>query len=136
MNYEEDTPKYREFKQELLDTSQDWLNIYIMAVNEGMDYHAYLILQSGNINLKNNNDNDMLFEIIDCINSRRDDVIGVYISDGYIPSENHLKEIMDIYSTLDVGNYDLTCFSYFNQLFRNLKIKQIKTALNVNQPQL
>lgn len=127
MNYEEDdTPKYKEFKQQLLDKSQDWVSIYILAVNEGMDYHAFLILQSGNINLNNNNDEEMLYEIYDCIASCRDELLEVYLGDGYIPSEQHLKEIMEFYSTLDAGSYNESIYGYFNQLNRNLKITKIR----------
>ena len=96
-----------------------------------MNYHAYLILQSGNINLNNNNDPDMLEEIITCILCSNDKYLENYLEDGYIPSEHHLNEIMDFYSTRKEGSYNLSIYNYFNQCARRIKLQknQIKNTI-------
>ena len=135
MNYDEESPKIVEFKEHLKDKSQDWIGIYIMAVNEGMDYYAYLILESGNITLKDNNDADLLAEIKTCISCGDDNYLERYLEDGYTPSENHLNEIMDFYSTRDEGSYNVSIYNEFNLLARRTKLHKIISKTHSGKPQ-
>lgn len=135
MNLDNVCPKYREFAESLKDKRQDWIGMYIMAVNEGMDYHAFLILESGNINLNNNNDPKMLQEIKTCIVCGDDNYLEKYIEDGYTPSEHHLYEILDFYSTRKEESYNISIFNHFNKSARRIKIQKINSKTLSGKPQ-